>query len=849
MLRRDKHLGCYAMNMNTRKADIGTGLWQRTAFLRSGAGLAILAVSFVGLRLLWIHVQRPVHLEENAALWGGIRDFSGVAQMNHDGSRFIYVAPANDRGHAVFLCDTITGKKQQIIEDKRGVGIWNDDFDCRAGPWSPDDRYFLCVVSNRPMVFSADTHQGQAVIDGRPFSEAVWLAPDEFVCVADKTSLCLAQQRADGQWEQKLIMSRNVLMTSLTAISSNTVAWLENGEVICRADLSGGDAPSPNNGGEAPLPPSATGASQLPTDGLALWLDASRLRQADQSPVLNLPDLSRSRNDAVWNGTPPVFNGTNSPRALNGRGTIHFSWLDSATNGTGLKTRRPIGITGATPRSVFVVMWRESDRPMMVSMGDTSAHGALFGVEWSEHLFLPTGWWADNYVDETSTNWNLLEVVYNGATQKGYLNGLLRCTASAKLNTVERGVEIGFRDGRDAKAAEGDFAELLVYDHALNAIERRQVEDYLQAKWFGQKSSSSQNAEVWYAPGFDGMTGLTYFREKGEFLISRTENGRDSIWRLSTASGASPIQVMQEQSLRDAQWAGSDRFVYASHDQDWTELRLADLSGKENKLLLESKTMAWFKVAPDQKQVFLLGSISNAPVPGIWRGDLASGAWCPVISSSDFPSPLAQAVIAVHKPMSLPGGNVTCTIYRPANFDKHKKYPLVIGDTMITDPIYGEPFMTGMAGCGAIVAVVERPWWTVGIEQWAQNVQGLYEKLKDDPAVDTSRVFVFAASAETYFLSQLVETNSAPWRGLILLNPGALPDFSKLSLFQERPKILLDAGGEEHTEDRFKHYQTNALNSGVVVEYYTYPGETHRTVGTDAKMQRSRELMRFIFEE
>jgi len=827
-----------------------------------GAGLALLAVSLVGLRLLWIHVQRPAHLEANAAAYGSLRNFYGPAQFNHDGSKFIYAAAADDRGRAVFLCDTATGKKQQIIEDKQGVGIWNDDFDVQAGPWSPDDHCFLCVVSNRLMVLPVDANQKTVVIEDKPYSEAVWLTPTRFAYVTEGTNLCVGEKSGNGQWEHRLFLVQNSSLTSLAVISSDTVAWLENGELICRANLlegnSGGDAPSPNlkKVSAVSLPLSATGASQPkmqpPTNGLALWLDASKLRQTDQAQVMDLPDLSRSQNDAVWNGTPPVFNGTNSPRALNGKGTIHFGWVDSAANGTGLKTRGPLGITGAAPRSVFVVMRHEADRAMMVSMGDTSAHGALFAVEWSERLFLPTGWWADNYVDATSTNWNLLEVVHDGVSQKGYLNGLLQCTASAQLDTVETGVEIGFRDGNDAKAAEGDFAELLVYDQALNNTERRQVEDYLNTKWFGRKSLSPPSSLVWYDTGLDGMTGLAYSKETGELLISRTEAGRDSILRLDTASGtnASPILVVQGQSVRDPQWAGPDRFVYSSRLDTRVWLKLADLSGVEKKQVLQlwgNGSFDWFKMTADQKKLFLFGNINNEPAAGIRRYDLASDTWHPVISVSDYPT--VQAVTALHEPMNLPGGNVTCTIYRPANFDPHKKYPLVIGDTMITDPIYGEPFMTGMAACGASVAVVERPWWTVGIEQWAQNVQGLYDQLKNDPTVDTRRVYLFAASAETSYLSQMVETNTAPWRGLIMLNPSALPDFSKLPVFEARPKILLDAGGEEHEEDRFKKYQKDALNSGVIVEFYTHPGETHRTVGIDAKLQRSQELMHFIFEE
>ena len=56
-----------------------------------------------------------------------------------------------------------------------------------------------------------------------------------------------------------------------------------------------------------------------------------------------------------------------------------------------LENPRPPGLTGAAPRSVFVVMRHEADRPMMVSMGDTSAHGALFAVEWSEQLLSADG--------------------------------------------------------------------------------------------------------------------------------------------------------------------------------------------------------------------------------------------------------------------------------------------------------------------------------------------------------------------------------------------------------------------------------------------------------------------------
>jgi hypothetical protein len=98
-------------------------------------------------------------------------------------------------------------------------------------------------------------------------------------------------------------------------------------------------------------------------------------------------------------------------------------------------------------------------------------------------------------------------------------------------------------------------------------------------------------------------------------------------------------------------------------------------------------------------------------------------------------------------------------------------------------------------------------------------------------------------------MSDLVEKKPGLWRGLILLNPGQLPDFSKSPRFQARPKILLSAGGEEQEEERFKNYQTNARGWGIVVEYIIAPDEPHRMIGKAAKLERARAVEHFIFDE
>ena len=221
-----------------------------------------------------------------------------------------------------------------------------------------------------------------------------------------------------------------------------------------------------------------------------------------------------------------------------------------------------------------------------------------------------------------------------------------------------------------------------------------------------------------------------------------------------------------------------------------------------------------------------------------------------MVSYSDHPSDAAKKIIPYQGSIRLPSGrSVNCLIYPPATVDHHKKYPLVITDTLSYDPIHGPMFQSAIADCGAYVAIVERGWWYDRIEQWGTNVLALYQNLKQDPAIDPQQVYLFGASAETQYMSELVEKTPGLWKGIILLNPSKLPDFSKSPRFQRRPKILIVAGGEEHEDERFKQYQADALKYGVMVEYVIAPGETHRFVGKAAKLERAEAVEHFIFEE
>jgi hypothetical protein len=240
---------------------------------------------------------------------------------------------------------------------------------------------------------------------------------------------------------------------------------------------------------------------------------------------------------------------------------------------------------------------------------------------------------------------------------------------------------------------------------------------------------------------------------------------------------------------------------------------------------------------------------------GIWQYDVASEELRSVVSAFDLPSVYAKTIVPVRSTITLSNGrNVDCIIFPPANPNPHKKYPLLIGDTVIEsrdNGRLGTMWMADLAqaNCGAYVAIVNRKYWFIGVENWGNNVLGVYKTMAQNPRIDTSQVFLFSVSAETAYMSEFVTNSPGLWKGIILLNPSGLPDFSNSPRFSRRPKILISAGSEENEEDRFKKYQEESLQSGVMVEYVIHPGEGHYIVGNAGHLERAKAMMHFIFEE
>jgi hypothetical protein len=499
-----------------------------------------------------------------------------------------------------------------------------------------------------------------------------------------------------------------------------------------------------------------------------------------------------------------------------------------------------------------------------LSMGNMSTRNSMFSIELGASLALPmigAKTTRYNVSRQVSTNWNVLELVYDGVNQKGYINGLLKGIGTNRIATADKVVEIGLRSataGKSAKSADGDFAELLIYNRAVDFTERRQIESYLNGKWFGRDVKNSSVPFAWRVPSVAGVTSFSYNKTSGEFLLKSTDGNHEFLWQYDPQiETLNPIA--DNISILDEQWFGDGASAYFSGDithgrvSDKSSIVLRNALGVEADRVLPKANILWFKVSADGGELVFLGTPTNQPFAGIWRFDLASKKLQPAILYSDEPSDYAKNVNPENVTIKTAAGKkLLCTIYPPANFSPYKRYPLLIGNTIFYALTYrsqAPSWAPAVANCGGYVIIVDRNTWYGGLDNWGADIRAAYEALKPGLRIDSSQMFLFGSSIETSYTADALTNSPGLWKGAILLSPTQLPDLSAAPLFQSRPKMLISDGSEEHRDAEFKKYQEDALNWGVLVETVIHPGEFHNVVGNAAQLERTRAIVHFIFEE
>ncbi len=226
----------------------------------------------------------------------------------------------------------------------------------------------------------------------------------------------------------------------------------------------------------------------------SLWLraDQGAFPGSDGANVPTWSDRSGNGNDAA-NATP-----TRRPNyiadQLNGKPIVRFD-DNNNSNGDFLGANTSLGISGAGAATVYFVAKNTRDNGSTgLSIGDAGSSAGLmrhYGLEYDLAVRFNNGnrifddgftlddWTIGGFRNQTGDAYGAYEGFVNGVTLSEISNG----SATAVPNTSDDFFHIGADINSGSRYFEGDMAEVVVYNRALNETQRIIVENYLAAKY------------------------------------------------------------------------------------------------------------------------------------------------------------------------------------------------------------------------------------------------------------------------------------------------------------------------------------------------------------------------------
>jgi len=205
--------------------------------------------------------------------------------------------------------------------------------------------------------------------------------------------------------------------------------------------------------------------------GLVVHLDANDVNgtgsnPADCTQIGTWVNLASPGTGDLTGSTLPYVNWTGNP--MNGNSVVHF-WGSSLANSVNYGNDTTVMYVGRMDGGV--------NRRLLDASGNNWLLG-YWGGGMDKAYYV--GW-----LSNPSNSADYLSHLYEGTVDAGgngalYNNGVLLAGPSPGFTGPN-----GMRLGGGNEWSYGDVGELLVFDHALTPAERLQMEQYLQAKWYG----------------------------------------------------------------------------------------------------------------------------------------------------------------------------------------------------------------------------------------------------------------------------------------------------------------------------------------------------------------------------
>jgi hypothetical protein len=353
---------------------------------------------------------------------------------------------------------------------------------------------------------------------------------------------------------------------------------------------------------------------------------------------------------------------------------------------------------------------------------------------------------------------------------------------------------------------------------------------------------SGAREKVWKSTT-NRLEGFEYSRAAGEYLLNCSDSlGWFFIRYLPPANGRTGGTIVELSRIEE----NRPTYVFARIEDGLSAFHLKVSSNSEPIRLVWPGTVEGsqgslgdYVLAGDF--LYVTGNLTNQ-APGIWQFDVRNKSLTCIVSSIVHPFSSATVVVPEVGQITSPLGTKNYHVWKPLHPSPGEKYPLILGQT----PYVWLEFPQIAANGQCYFATVDRPYFIDNsITNWAEDVMSLYQLLKQDPSIDTSRVFLCAQSAETTELGKLVAQQPGRWKGILLFSPIGLPACQS----GEQPRMLIVAGtGEPGAVERLTKYREEASRMGIPVMLVLQEGVQHTTKSISTERERARIFARFLLE-
>jgi hypothetical protein len=233
--------------------------------------------------------------------------------------------------------------------------------------------------------------------------------------------------------------------------------------------------------------------------------------------------------------------------------------------------------------------------------------------------------------------------------------------------------------------------------------------------------------------------------------------------------------------------------------------------------------------------------------PAIWDYDLKSQSFREVMAASDNPLDKVIALTPTFGEFTNSLGEQRFYhLWAPSHVVPGRKYPVLLGQELNT----WFPFFQVAADNGFYVAVADRPFFHVWNEPHrrttTEDVDAMYQIMAANPNIDTNRMYLYACSWETTYLSGAIKANPGRWKGAIMFTPINMPD---RPLLTDKSIMVVDGAVDADMAKKLPIFQDETAHEGGVVTLYIQNDAGHDAASGGTERRRAGEFAKFLEQQ